>query len=329
MATLSERYVAAVGRGVPATQRADVELEVTAAVDDLIAARRQSGSGPAAAEREALLELGDPLRLAAAYSGRQLQLIGPGLFPDYLRLLAVLLATIVPIATITVLLGMLFSNGDPGQTASTTVLTALTTTGHVLFWTTAVFALLERAGTGSSPVTWDPEMLRELPQPGPARLGDTAVSIILMAGSAAYLVWQHFRSPIHHADGSAVPLLDPALWTFWLPYLIVVLLAGAVLEWLRYRARGWTWSFFTAHAVIDLAVAVPVIVLAARGSLFNPAFTSAVEWWPASGTSVAVVVGVSIAGVTVWDLVDAARKTPRDRRALRDLRAGISPARPS
>lgn len=329
MATLSERYVAAVRRGVPAAARDDVELEVAAAVEDLVTARREAGSEPAAAEREALLELGDPVRLAAGYSGRQLHLIGPGLYPDYVRLLAVLLATIVPVVTIAVLLGTLFSNGAPGQTASATVLAALSATGHVLFWTTAAFALVERAGATTSPVTWSPEMLRDLPEPGPARLGDTAASIVLQAGTAAYLVWQHFRSPLHDADGNAVPLLDPALWTFWLPYLIVVLLAGAALEWLRYRARGWTWSFFAANAAIDLAFAVPLIVLAASGSLFNPAFTSAVDWWPEAGGPLAVIVLVCTAGVTLWDIVDTARKTPRDQRVLRDLRAGISPARPS
>ncbi|WP_372699888.1 hypothetical protein [Arthrobacter sp. JSM 101049] len=329
MATLSERYVAAVSRRVPAAQRADVELEVAAAVDDLVTARREDGSEPAVAEREALLELGDPVRLAAGYSGRQLQLIGPGLYPDYVRLLAILLGTIVPVVTIAVFLGTLFFNGDPGETASATVLTALSTTGHVLFWTTGAFALVERAGTTRSPVDWSPEMLRDLPQQGPARLGDTAASIVLLVGTAAYLVWQHFRSPIHDAEGSAVPLLDPALWAFWLPYLIVVLLAGATLEWLRYRARGWTWAFFTAKAVIDLAFAVPVIVLAASGSLFNPAFTSAVDWWPEAGGPVAVIVLACTAGVLLWDIADAARKTPRDQRALRDLRAGVSPARPS
>lgn len=329
MATLTERYVAAVSRGVPAAQRPDVELEVSAAIDDLAAARREAGSEPATAEREALLELGDPVRLAAGYSGRQLQLIGPGLYPDYVRLLMVLLATIVPVVTIVVCLGKLFFNGDPGETASATVLTALSTTAHVLFWTTGAFALVERAGATKSPVDWSPEMLRDIPRQGPARLGDTVASIVLLVGMAAYVVWQHFRSPVRDADGTPVPLLDPGLWGFWLPCLIVVLLAGAVLEWLRYRARGWTWGFFTAHAVIDLAFAVPVMVLVASGSLFNPAFTSSLPWWPGTDGPITTIVLVCIAGITLWDLADAAAKTPRDLRALRAMDPAVSPGQPS
>lgn len=329
MATLTERYVAAVSRGVPAPQRADVELEVAAAVEDLVASRLETGSDAVSAERDALTELGDPVRLAAGYSGRQLQLIGPGLYPDYLRLLTLLLAIVVPLVTIVVGTTTLFFNGDPGETASASVLTALSTTGHVLFWTTLAFALAERAGTTKSPIRWSPELLRDLPQQGPARLGDSVATIALGVALAIYLVWQHFRSPLHDADGRAVPLLDPALWSFWLPYLIVVLLVGAGVEWMRYRARGWTWGYFAANTVLDLAFAVPVIVLLAAGSLFNPAFTSAVDWWPEAGGPASVVILVCVAGVALWDIADTARKTPRDLRALRAMRGELSPGQPS
>jgi hypothetical protein len=72
MATLTQRHVAAVACGVPEDQRSDVERDTAAAIADLTEARLAAGEEPDAAERAALLELGDPVRLAAAYSSRPL-----------------------------------------------------------------------------------------------------------------------------------------------------------------------------------------------------------------------------------------------------------------
>ena len=64
MTALTDRYVWAVLRGVPAAQRADLEPEVRALVADAIEARTgepaPSGASAEAAERAALTELGDP-----------------------------------------------------------------------------------------------------------------------------------------------------------------------------------------------------------------------------------------------------------------------------
>lgn len=45
-----------------------------------------------------LTELGDPMRLAAGYTGRPLHLIGPAVYPDWLRLVKLLLGIIVPLS---------------------------------------------------------------------------------------------------------------------------------------------------------------------------------------------------------------------------------------
>lgn len=65
MSTLSSRYVTAVSRSVPESQREDVEAEVAASIEDLTEARLEAGTPPADVERAVLPELGDPMRLAA------------------------------------------------------------------------------------------------------------------------------------------------------------------------------------------------------------------------------------------------------------------------
>lgn len=314
MATLTERYVAAVSRGVPEDQRPDVERETAAAIADLMEARMASGQEREAAERAALLELGDPVRLAAEYSNRPLQLIGPGLYPDYVRLLTVLLAVILPLTAIGATLGNLLAHGEPGRTAASAATTTLSVLVQLCFWVTAVFAVLERTGNGRPLTRWQPDQLRDVPQQGQPRLGDTIVSVVLSLAVAGYIVWQQFRSPFV-IDGEPVPLLDPALWSFWLPYFITVMLAGAALEIIRYRTGGWRWPLFAVNLALDLAFALPALWLVSAGALLNPEFLGRLTWWTSAESSIAATVVVVIVGVTLWDVVDTFIKTRRDEAA--------------
>lgn len=322
MATLTERYVAAVTRHVPGSQRPDVEREVSAAISEIIAARqddRATADRPAQeSERAALLELGDPVRLAADYTDRPLQLIGPAVYPAYIGLLSVLLTTVLPIILAAVALATLFASGDPGKTVANTMLTGISVFGHMFFWTTLLFVVIERstaAGAHTPLPGWTPERLPDVRIAGEARLGDTVAAVVLSLGTILYLVWQQFRSPFAYADGSPVPLLNPALWDSWLPFFIALLLAAAALEWHRYRVRRWNRGILAAHILVHTALAVPLLVLLANGSLVNGDFLARIgSWWPDAPSGIKVVGMVSIAGIWIWDLLDTGLKARRDAR---------------
>src|SRR5690606_4735895 len=89
--TLTDRYVAATLRSIPANSREDIERELRASIGDAIDAKVEAGSEPEAAEAAVLTDLGDPDRLAAGLTDRPLSLIGPELFLTWWRLLRVLL----------------------------------------------------------------------------------------------------------------------------------------------------------------------------------------------------------------------------------------------
>ena len=112
MTTLTDRYVWAVLRAVPEAQRAELERELRALVADTIDARLAAGTPAAEAERAALIELGDPERLAARYTDQNLYLIGPRLYLEWRRVLFMLLPVVPPIVGMVVLaaqLGRTFS----------------------------------------------------------------------------------------------------------------------------------------------------------------------------------------------------------------------------
>ena len=112
MSTLTDRYVWGVVRTVPVAQRADLEPEIRALVADAVEARLADGTPSDAAERAALTELGDPEILAARYTDRAMILIGPRYYPDWKRLLTLLLSIVVPIAIVAVT-GAAFLGGQP------------------------------------------------------------------------------------------------------------------------------------------------------------------------------------------------------------------------
>ena len=87
-ASLTDRYVTATVRGLDDDQRAEVERELRTTIEDMIDGRLEAGAASRAeAERAVLAELGDPVRLAAGYSGRPLYLIGPSVYPQWRRTL--------------------------------------------------------------------------------------------------------------------------------------------------------------------------------------------------------------------------------------------------
>ena len=222
-ASLTDRYVAATVRGLDEAQRPEVERELRATIEDMVDARLEAGAPTRAeAERAVLVELGDPVRLAAGYSGRPLHLIGPGVYPEWLRLVRVLLVVIVPISVVGNLVARLFVEDvaatNVGSLVGSSIALAITVALHVVFWTTLVFAILERTGHASLD-TWTPEQLPDTSGTGRVGFGETAANVVFLVLVALALVWQQTSSPVT-SGGESVPVLDPALWSGWIPWLL-------------------------------------------------------------------------------------------------------------
>ncbi|MFJ1679629.1 hypothetical protein ACIODT_32540 [Streptomyces sp. NPDC088251] len=144
--TLTDRYVVEVVRRIPTDQRGDVADELRATIADTVEAR--GPADPATAERGVLTEMGDPIRLAARYAGRPLALIGPELYPTYVRLLTVLLSTVLPVVTaMSAVLDVLDGQGV-GEVIGGAVGAVLTVGAQMIAWLTVVFALSSGPASG-------------------------------------------------------------------------------------------------------------------------------------------------------------------------------------
>ena len=312
--TLTERYVWAVLRAVPENQRGGLEPEIRALVEDTIEARATSGIDADDAERDALVELGDPEQLAMRYAGRQRSLIGPTMFPVWRRLVLTLLAIVVPIVAIVTLGTSMLSESTIGEAAGAIIGSAWLTAVMIVFWVTLVLAAIEWSGrTAAIPeLVWTPDKLPEVP--GIQRLGAGELIGALAASAflAGFIIWQQVRPVV--VDGTPTPILDPDLWSFWLPYFLIVTGIEIAFTIGVYLRGQWTYPLAAVNAALSLAFAVPALWLLLTGQLFNPELIEALNQMTGNDwlQPTVIVIALSIGGIVAWDAVDTVMKARRN-----------------
>jgi hypothetical protein len=313
MTTLTDRYVWAVLRAVPSRQRDELEPEIRALVADAADAHADNAA-PDAAERAALVELGDPDALAARYTDATRFLIGPRLYPEWERLLRLLIPIVAPIAGIA-FGAVAWATGKPAGEAIVSGLgIAFTVVVQLLFWFTLVFAIAERTGATYIPATgrpWTPDDLPALPAPDRLSLGEAIASVAFGAFVLAAIVWVQVAKPIV-IDGTAFGLFDPAA-SMWLWYLVGLTLAEIVFALALYRRGRWTWAYAVANAVLAAALAIPVVWLIRENLLLNPALVDAIDAQTGGNwlEPTMIITAFVFAFIAVIDTVDGFRKAWR------------------
>jgi hypothetical protein len=320
MTTLTDRYVWAVLRGVPEGQRKDLEPEIRALVADAVEAQDAPGTAPDAGERAALIELGDPDALAARYTDRTRFLIGPGVYPTWSRMLTLLVPLAAVVSAVASMAAAAFANESTvGSVITAGIGTAFYASIQTAFWFTLVFAVIERVGgpmAASSGEVWTPDRLPDVPAPRSMSAVDCAFQAIGLGFTGAFLIWQQVAKPFSDPAGGPYPLLDQSLWSFWLPFLLVVIGLQIVLTLIRYARGRWTWPIAIANVVLAAAFAIPVLWLYLEQRLFEPALLARVQELGLADTlrPLVMVVIVGIVVVSAWQAVSGLVRAARESR---------------
>jgi len=317
--TPTDRYIWAVQRSLPEAQRADIDRELRGTIADTIDGKRESGLDEETAERETLSELGDPYRLAAGYADRPLHLIGPDLFPTYVRLLKLLYAIVLPCAAGGVTLALLLSKPDSvGEVMGPLWATIIGVTVHLGFWVTLVFAFIERSSKDKNGVfePWTPDNLPELPQRGEVKLGDALGSAVFLITMVGFVLWQQLWPVVSTDDGTPLPMLNEALWSLWLPVLFGIAVLEIGFAILVYRVGRWTVPLAILNAVLATAAAVILVWLFTTNQVVDPRWAAELKLTElvVPGGVLAIIGAFSAAGIAAWDIIDGAIKTWRHRK---------------
>jgi hypothetical protein len=103
---LIERYIYAVTKRLPETQREDVAKELRGNIEDMLS------DNPSQHEVEGvLIELGEPSKLATEYRGKKRYLVGPEYFDQYVSVLKIVAIILASISFVSVFLENYFSFG--------------------------------------------------------------------------------------------------------------------------------------------------------------------------------------------------------------------------
>lgn len=271
--TLTERYVREVARHLPADQRDDVAAELRTTIADTVEGR-DSPDRQGSAEHEVLTEMGDPIRLAGRYAGRPLALIGPGLYPTYIRLLVLLLSVVLPVVTAVFIVIDVVEGHGLGTVLGTAAAGVLTIGAHMIAWLTVVFALVERVqrrtGTGGDTASWSPDDLPDVRESNRSGIG-AGISAVWYALLLGVIVWQHTAAP-YPTDTDRVPVLDPGLWSGWIWPVLAGLAALVVLELVRAATRRPTFTLAAWYVGAEALFALPLAWIFYNQWIFNPEF---------------------------------------------------------
>lgn len=302
MRSLTDRYVAAVLRHVDDGHRAELEQGLRTEIASLSAARMSQGVDAPQAERLALESLGDPIRVAAARGGRALALIGPAVYPEYVRLLRLLLVIVVPIITVLTGVGSAVAGESLPDSLGDAVSAGFSVGIQLAFWVTIVFTILDRRHVVIGP-DWD---LDDLPEPVDRRigLGETIGGIVGLALLAWFLIWQPGYVATLGSTAAPIPILNPELSAAWIPYLVAVLAVSIAFELVKYWRGRWGVALAAVNTLLNAAFAIPVVWLLARGAVLNPEFESAL---PFDASALAFVPTLLAWGIAALAIIDAAQ----------------------
>ncbi|MEU3017209.1 hypothetical protein ABZ635_07445 [Nocardiopsis sp. NPDC007018] len=303
--TLTDRYVWSVTRHLGPDTGPDVARELRGSIQ----------------EREALTELGDPDQLAREYGERPRYLIGPGVYPEYVRLLRALLAVLLPLTLALVLIeGFVSASSDPGDVVLGPLVALLAVTVHVSFWVTLAYAVIEWARPADARdrplLAWDTAQLPEEPARG-VGAGESLLHAAVTVLMIALLAWQ--LTGVSNPD-TQLQVLNPDLSLLWGALLVGPFLVEAVVLLAAWRLGRWTPALAVGNVLASATWAVVAVWLLLRGDLIVPdlperigaVFGVAADW------SVAPLpLAVAVIALSAWEIVSCLR---------RSLRSGAAPA---
>lgn len=306
--TLTERYVSAVTRSAPAADRDEIGAELRASIADELEGRLAAGEDPDAAEYAVIAELGDPIAYAASLSGRPLVLIGPRYYAAWWRLLRLLLITVVPAAAVITGFVRAIGGGGIGAVIGAMVPAIITSGVHVGFWTTLVFAALERTGSaGDTVLEWTPDRLPRLLIPA-ARISDLVGTVVVFVALIGSVIWD--RAIGWGQDH--VHLLAPGLWPGVMLAWFALLAIGVVAETIVVLRGRWNVPLAAVSITAAIVALIGAVVLVWQDAVLDPRLMAQMR---AASTPtqdvvhiVNIVLTVVLGGILISLLFDAYRK---------------------
>jgi energy-converting hydrogenase Eha subunit A len=281
---LIERYTYAILRKLPPDQRPSAEQDLRQRIAEAISQAESEGQIQPKATITALTRLGRPSKQAARLLGHEQRLIGPELFDLYTLILRiVLLAVSLGLVVALVVELLTVANSDPLRTAFTAIARIPAGLIATFGWITLIFAAIDRFGQDKIKIPpedlFDPNDLPPVPEKEDRIKHSDPISTIIFTFIALIFV---FLAPVYLGfySGSLdranlIPLFQADTYALFLPFMVLVLALGLVLEFLKLYTGRWTVALLGLSLALKIPGLVLTIFMFSHPGLFNPAFFQA------------------------------------------------------
>ncbi|MDH3216343.1 MAG: hypothetical protein OEN01_08630 [Candidatus Krumholzibacteria bacterium] len=278
---LIERYIQDVSHRLPRRLRGDVEKELRSSLEDALDAHAaNAGDGAeAAAPDEHVVELlrkfGPPAQLAASYRSGTGFLVGPELYPAFLKTMKIVIIVIVGIVVASVVAGAIGEDNPLFEIAKGLVLSNLfSEIVEAMGWVVLVFWIVQLVtsssrvdtpnATRATSMSWDPHTLPRRDDPN--RIGRTGLMVeiaIMIALIVLFAVFPRAVGATVSTNGERhwVALMGPGFLA-GRGLLYVGFVGTVVLNVMLLRHNRWTIPtrvFDLAISVIFIAALLPMV----------------------------------------------------------------------
>jgi hypothetical protein len=305
----TDRYIYAVTKELPESQRSDIEKELRSLIEDMLDERTQGREAAQKDIEEVLLELGNPRELADRYRDHKRYLIGPEIYPTYFFILKIVLSAI---SIAMVVLFAVRTVTEPLQIVDhivDTLATYVSACFQGFSWVTIMFALMDHFGVRNKDFAmeeageWKLSDLPDLPdERKQIRRADPIASIIFTLFFGILFIFSINLFGIwvfrEGHPGGVVQFFSEPVFRSYLPYIWASLAFGVIVEIFKLVIGKWTLQLigleFLNH-VVSLAVG---LVIFGTGAIWNPNFMQQAVLYglvPASGDAYA-----SLQSVWTW-----------------------------
>lgn len=298
-------YVTEVGKRLPLRSRKDIEAELRSTLEDMLEDRSRKAGKPVddAMVSDLLKEYGPPDKVAATYHPTQ-YLIGPRLYPFFVRVLKIVLTvlTVVLLVTLGIQVGSQQLQGlELARAIGNGLLGVLNAAIQAFGNIVLVFAILERVVPAKEfkfdeeTKEWDPASLLKEAEKPEVKLWEPITTILFTV--AAMVLFNGYPQLIginflRNGQWTSIPMLTEVFFR-WLPYLNIIWVLQIGLNLVLLRQGRWQLATRWFSVVLDLGGIVISYMLLSGPSIvsLSPAALRATGLFDASqaaGLSAAV-----------------------------------------
>ena len=279
MKNMIDRYVYDVVRRLPERERGDVERELRANIQDMLA------ENPQEAEIVHVLEsLGEPRKLADQYRANPRYLISPAMFEQYIAAIKVVL----PVVAVAMgLLGLFFDLAEAesisiAHAIASALGNGLSAAMSALFFTTLGFALADYSQFKSPSEKWSTKDLPDLPSKTAVRIprGETVTGMVFTVIIIA-LTLAALKNPLligwYEKSKAAVPLFTQDALSRYVPWFVLVSILSLAVSCVKLILGRWTYPLAALNTVYSLASAAVFMLFLTGADTFNPAIALRIQ----------------------------------------------------